>query len=158
MVSGFLRGILFAGCWVLLTEGKLMDLWLGGLIAFLAAASSYLVLPSRFLTRFRAAGVLHFILFFLVQSVRGGLDVAWRALHPSLPVQPVMVTEPLHLSDEGLRILYAWTVSLLPGTASVQLTDDALTVHMLTRTPATEKDLNRLEDVIRGLSQFAEPE
>lgn len=149
--SGVLRSGAFAGVWIFLAEGRMMDLPVAAVIVILATAASYFVMPPGMLAKFRPAGLLRFILFFIVQSLRGGVDVAWRALHPALPIDPVLETEPLHLQGEGLRILYAWTVSLLPGTASVQLTKDSLTVHILARTPTTDRDLQQLEKIIQGL-------
>jgi len=61
----------------------------------------------------------------------GGLDVAYRALHPSLPINPGLIEYPLQLPIGVAQVMMLNTVSLLPGTVSANLTQNNLTVHVL---------------------------
>ncbi len=76
---------------------------------------------------------LSFATYFLRQSLRGGLDVACRALHPRLPVQPHFVNHALRLPAGPPRTLLVGLVSLLPGSlcADLDLTRNVLRVHLL---------------------------
>lgn len=141
----------FAFGWVLLTEGDLRDAWIGGVVAVLAWAASYRVLPAGTIRALRLGPLLRYAVYFLRQSILGGVDVAVRALHPSRPVRPALAEITLDLPGEGLRILYAWTVSLLPGTASVHLDGPRLIVHFLTDDPDAEQELRRLESILAAL-------
>lgn len=78
--------------------------------------------------------VVPFVASFLVGSVRGGLDVAWRALHPRLPIDPQFRRFELDLPQGQPRTLMVSILSLMPGTLSVELEDDgrSLVVHALT--------------------------
>lgn len=76
---------------------------------------------------------LTFAAYFLRESLRGGLDVARRALHPRLPVQPHFVDHALRLPAGPPRTLMVGLVSLLPGSlcADIDLSRNVLRVHLL---------------------------
>jgi multicomponent Na+:H+ antiporter subunit E len=92
-----------------------------------------------------------FILYFLYHSLRGGVDVAWRALHPGLPVAPCFVEHPLSLPAGPPRTLMVSLISLLPGSLCVEV-DEArqrLLVHLLDESaahtlPSLERQVARL--------------
>lgn len=69
--------------------------------------------------------------WFLVQSVRGGVDVARRAFTPSLPLAPDFTLYRLRLPEGPARVLFVNTISLLPGTFSARMEGDDLRVHLL---------------------------
>lgn len=81
--------------------------------------------------RISLRGLLAFLPFFLNQSLRGGMDVARRALSPSLPLSPAFIRHPIRLQGETSRIFFLNLISLLPGTFSARLEGDAVTVHLL---------------------------
>ncbi|MGF1452096.1 MAG: Na+/H+ antiporter subunit E [Opitutales bacterium] len=139
--------------WVVLTEGMLEDLWLGAVVVGLAVATSYLVVRAGTVTGLRIRGLLRFIGYFLTQSLLGGWDVATRALRPSMPLNPRLGKTTIELEREGSRVLYAWTVSLLPGTASVHLEGKQLTVHFLADQPEAHEELRKLERVVAELNR-----
>lgn len=96
-----------------------------------------------------------FTLYFLAQSLRGGLDVAWRALHPALPIEPRFCEHELRLGPGLPRTAFVSIVSLLPGTLSVVVdaAHDRLTVHTLT--PAAASELATLEQRVASLFSVA---
>jgi multicomponent Na+:H+ antiporter subunit E len=105
-----------------------------GLLAALAGAAVAAWLATiapRPLTPLRLAA---FALFFLVESMRGGLDVAWRALHPALPIEPQFHRFRLELPSGQPRALLVSALSMMPGTLSAELEDggETLVVHALT--------------------------
>ena len=59
--------------------------------------------------------------YFLRESLRGGWDVARRALSPALPMSPALVRFLLRLPPGSARWLFCNTISLLPGTAVVAI-------------------------------------
>jgi multicomponent Na+:H+ antiporter subunit E len=63
--------------------------------------------------------------------LRGGADVAWRALDPKIPIFPDVVDYPLRLPPGLPRVFSVNTASLLPGTLTVELNADRLRVHVL---------------------------
>ncbi len=124
------RAALLAVIWWLLTDGVTAS-WLIGLpsVVFAALVSTALIPQGTFVWH----ELVRFVPFFLVRSLKGGIDVAWRALHPSMPIAPVLFEYTLRISPGLPRVLVANTVNLLPGTLSTELTRDRLKVHVLDR-------------------------
>lgn len=66
------------------------------------------------------------------QIVKSSIDVAVRIIDPRLPISPTVDNVPADLSDLG-KVIYANSITLTPGTVSINLTDDRIVVHSLTR-------------------------
>lgn len=145
--SLLLRVAFFAILWWVLSGGRMDDLWLAVLCIAAAVWATYWVRPWEG-WKLRPIGLLIFVPFFLWHAIRGGIDVALRAFHPRLPLDPGFIEYPLSGSDAQSLVL-AWTVSLLPGTASVQLEQGSLKVHVLDQGLPVREDLERLDRRIR---------
>jgi multicomponent Na+:H+ antiporter subunit E len=129
----------------------------GGPVVFGAAWVSVTLLPD---TRWRlsAGGAIAFAGFFLRESLRGGWDVAWRALSPALPLSPAIVCFPLHLPPGPARLLFCGAISLLPGTAVVAIANGSICVHVLEASPRVETELRELEGHVAALFGLRPPE
>ena len=128
--------------WWVLTDGA-VDSWLVGapVVLFATLVSAILVPPfSWSVTR-----IVHFVPFFLWHSLSAGVDVARRALHPRLPISPRLFDHRWRLPPGPPRVFMANTVSLLPGTLSVELAEQSLCVHVLDQTGAYAAQLAKTE-------------
>jgi multicomponent Na+:H+ antiporter subunit E len=103
-------------------------------------------------------GVLRFLPFFAWYSLRGGIDVARRALHPDMPLAPVVAEWPARLPPGPARSLFLSVTGLLPGTLGVEWEGERFQIHVLDRHGAFAQDLQRLEAQIAGLFGLAWPE
>lgn len=124
----------------------------GAVAVALATVASLLLVPPKPI-RWSPIGLGLFLAYFFKESLQGGVDVAWRALHPRLPLQPVWIDYRLRLPEVTARVLFVMTISLLPGTLSADWQGDTVTVHALT--PEMGAGLARLEARIAAL--FALP-
>jgi multicomponent Na+:H+ antiporter subunit E len=136
------RTVLFALLWWILTEGAMYSWLVGAPVVLFAALASGALLPG---TSWSLPGILRFIPFFLWHSLRGGVDVAGRALHPRLPISPDLLKHQWRLPTGLSRVFMANTVSLLPGTLSAELDEEFLHVHVLDKTGAFESELTVIE-------------
>lgn len=102
--------------------------------------------------------LVEFAGFFLVESFRGGIDVAWRSLHPRMPVSPRFFEHEIKLPEGQPSTLLISVISLLPGTLSAELQRDerVLIVHSLTE--GGEESVQRLERRIARLFSVPEPQ
>lgn len=75
---------------------------------------------------------LRYKIWLVGQIAGSAVDVAFRILDPKLPVSPTVEHVPADLSDLG-KVIYANSITLTPGTVSINLTDDEIVVHALTR-------------------------
>jgi multicomponent Na+:H+ antiporter subunit E len=71
-----------------------------------------------------------------VQIVLANLHVARVVLSPNLPVNPSLVRTPVNKSNTYARLLLANSITLTPGTVSLDLTEKEIVVHALTSTTA----------------------
>lgn len=136
--------------WWIVSEGDVVSLWIG-LPAALGAALFSLALEPRELARPTLLGSARFAGFFLVRSVLGGMDVALRALRPSMPIAPRSVVYPLRLVDALPRVVFVNTLSLLPGTLSTHLDCESLVVHVLDCSGDFVEGISRVEDRVADL-------
>lgn len=81
----------------------------------------------------RVAWLLYFAVLFIWECLKANIDVAYRVIHPRLPIRPGTVKVSVGLkSDIGLTFL-ASSVTLTPGTTSVDVDKEGgyLYVHVL---------------------------
>jgi multicomponent Na+:H+ antiporter subunit E len=134
--------------WVLLT-GAPPASWVVGAPAVAAA-----VLAGRLLhpagvprvPRARLLAALAFLPYFLWQSLRGGWDVARRALRPSLPLAPGRTTYDCRLPPGPARTFLANVASLLPGTLYLGDAAGAMELHVVDRSQPVQAELADLEE------------
>ena len=140
----FWRSILLTGLWWILTEGQL-DSWNVGLVSVVLALIASLVLLPPSLPRFSLAGLISFLVYFLGQSLKGGVQVALMALRPDLDLHPdVQIIYP-RLPEGVGRVILVNTLSLLPGTLSVSLTTNTLRLHILDERRPIEVEVRNAE-------------
>lgn len=151
-----LRSFALLAIWVIIAEGDFSALHVGAAISVAAAAVSLVLLPGR-LPAVRIAGLLRYIVFFATRSVAGGVDVAARALSPRMPLAPGMVDYPVRLDEGPMRVMFAHTVSLLPGTVSVRLEPDSVEIHALDCGSGLFDDLAAIEDRVADVFGVALP-
>ncbi len=143
--SGWTRVAAFALVWWILTGGAVAS-WLVGVPAVLVATLVSMVLVPAF--PWSPIGVVCFLPFFAWHSLRGGVDVAWRAFHPQIPITPGLVEYPLRLSPGLPRVFMVNTASLLPGTLSAELGAESLIVHVLDTQKSVLSELMMVEQAV----------
>lgn len=118
--AGLLHGLAAFGLWLLLYGNDRAGLAVGMAVAAAAAWVSLRLLPPGS-ARLRPLALVSFGLHFLWQSVVAGVDVAWRALDPRLPLQPGYVTCRLRLPAGPPRNAFLALASLLPGSLPAEV-------------------------------------
>ena len=83
-------------------------------------------------------GVVSYWGWLMWQIVKSNIDVSRIILSPSLPISPNIVrVEASQRTKLGL-VTYANSITLTPGTVSIDVSDDTIEVHALTREGARE--------------------
>lgn len=141
MTAKIARSAGFFVLWVIIAGIEPVDLLFGIPASLLVASASLQLLPpgTRRLSIVALAGLVP---RFLYQSVSAGVDVAWRALHPRLPLQPGFVTYRPRLPPGAARSAFCTVTSLLPGTLPSG-TDDSghLMIHCLDKSQPVAEQL-----------------
>ena len=114
--------------WLLLTWQLDIQVITAGLIA--SAVVSLLfheILPKEhcvFISPVRLFWFLVYVPVFFYYVIKANFDVVYRALHPKMPIRPGIVKIKTDLkTDSGITAL-ANSITLTPGTLTVDLTDD----------------------------------
>ncbi len=68
---------------------------------------------------------------FVFYMVRANLDVAYRALHLNMPIRPGIVRIKTALTNELALTMLANSITLTPGTLTVDIIDDDLYIHWI---------------------------
>jgi len=139
-----LRALVLAAGWWILTEGEPAGLVFGALLVPAALIAS-LALPSPPPVAWNLLGLLRFAFAFVVGSVRGGFDVAWRALSPRVRIAPFVMEYTLRLPDGAARNLFLGTLSLMPGTLAIASEGQHLEVHVIATRGQLAEELAALE-------------
>lgn len=138
--------IILAVIWLALTGFDALAL--GALTVLLGGAAGAWLVPGMPYP-WRPLRLLRFTGFFLLSSLQGGFDVAWRALHPRLAIEPGWLRYRLTLPAGQPRTLMVSIMSLLPGTLSADLeSDNTLLIHAL-----VADDLNAVRETTLRLEQ-----
>ncbi|NQU76448.1 MAG: Na+/H+ antiporter subunit E [Planctomycetes bacterium] len=81
---------------------------------------------------------LFFILYvpyFLYYCVRANLDVAFRVLHPDVPIRPGIVRIRTTLTGDMAKTFLANSITLTPGTLTIDIDGQDLYIHCINVPP-----------------------
>ena len=146
----FAYGVVWSMLWWLLSKGR-AESWLVGGPTVLAAAGVSVWLAPPWGWRWSVVGMVRFAWYFARASLAGGMDVAWRAVHPRLPIDPQMMEYQSRLPPGTAQVFFANAISLCPGTVSARLRNGKLTIHVLDAQQPIRASLGELEQVVGAL-------
>ena len=144
------------------TDGRLLwrDIAAGLPVAGLVAFVSQRIVTQRFGRLFEPSRYFWATVYVLVFSyyvVKANIDVAYRVLHPAMPIRPGIVRVVSKLRTASGRTALANSITLTPGTLTVDVTEDAVFyVHCINLVTTEEEDaarqiLGRFEWFIRKI-------
>ena len=139
-----------AALWAVLAGGEALAhpfAWL----AIALTGGAVLALPAGRAMGLHPAALPALAGFFLRNSVLGGIDVAWRAATPRLPLQPGFESYVVRLPHGPPLTLFMAMLSLLPGTLAVRLEGRRMTLHVLDGRSDNAATLSELERRIARL-------
>jgi multicomponent Na+:H+ antiporter subunit E len=127
--------------WILGTwpfvDGKIdLQVMTAGVIAALIVAFLFHeILPKEhgvFISPVRIFWALVYMPVFFYYVIKANFDVVYRALHPKMPINPGIVKIKTSLKTESGITALANSITLTPGTLTVDLTDDGfLYIHWI---------------------------
>ena len=122
--------------WMLLTWQFDAQVIIAGLItSAIVALLFHEILPKEhhvFISPVRVFWVLLYLPVFFYYIMKANLDVVYRALHPKMPIKPGIVKIKTILKTESGITALANSITLTPGTLTVDLTDDGyLYIHWI---------------------------
>lgn len=142
------RVLAFSLSWIVFVNGALNSWVIGIPTVIIAASISMKLLPSIPVS---FIGLVKFIPFFLWYSLLGGFDVAKRVFFPKVTISPAILHYRWRLPLGLSRVFMANTVSLLPGTLSVELDKEYLQIHVLDESIDFDAELILVENKVAEL-------
>jgi len=138
--GGWIARFLFAWVllfvvWLMFTSTLALQEVLTGLgVSFLIALPT-----SRFFTDvhpslFNPVNVIYiveYLFIFLWALIVANLDVARRVISPRLPINPGIVSFKTDLKSDFAKMVLANSITLTPGTLSVDIIDDTFYIHWI---------------------------
>ncbi|MDY6795289.1 MAG: Na+/H+ antiporter subunit E [Actinomycetota bacterium] len=121
--------------WIVLTATlAAYDLVLGAICSALVATISFTILAHTLDPRITPLVILRFPFFALalvLEIIKANIDVALIIVNPRLPIDPRIVEYRTYLPDDLPRTVFADSITLTPGTVTLELEEDRLYVHCL---------------------------
>jgi multicomponent Na+:H+ antiporter subunit E len=127
--------------WVMITwpfvDGRIdLQVVVAGMVAsFIVAILFHEMLPKEhhlFISPVRVFWFLVYVPVFSYYMVKANFDVLYRVLHPQMPIKPGIVKIKTNLKTDSAITALANSITLTPGTLTVDLTDDGyLYVHWI---------------------------
>ena len=137
----FLLALVF---WLLLVGSVSQQELVAGLLVAAAVAALNAdrapILADLRITPLAPLSLLFYLGTLLVALLRANLDLGRRVLTPSLPIRPAMVRIRTSLRSDLGRLVLANSITLTPGTLSVDVEEDVLTVHWIDCPPGSDRD------------------
>jgi len=127
--------ILSLAFWLLLTfKVTISNLVVGSaasLICTLIFAKYYFTSVGKFLQPRRWFWLLVYLVVFIWSCVKANFDVAYRVLHPRMPIKPGIVKVKTTLKSEFAKMLLANSITMTPGTLTVDIIGDDYFIHWI---------------------------
>ncbi|MGD8627748.1 MAG: Na+/H+ antiporter subunit E [bacterium] len=100
--------------------------------------------------------LLVYIPMFIWYVVVANLDVVYRVVHPDMPIRPGIVKVKTTLTNPAGRTMLANSITLTPGTLTVEIADEYLYIHWINVQSediegATQKIVSKFEGMLRRI-------
>ena len=121
--------------WVAFTTSLHPDeLIVGAVIAFIMAfytGKQFSEDGLKNLTLRKIVFSVRYLFVFIWEMIKANVDVALLVLNPKMPINPGIVEVPTKLKSNTAKLALANSITLTPGTLSVDIVEDKLYIHWI---------------------------
>jgi multicomponent Na+:H+ antiporter subunit E len=121
--------------WILLTSTLAWEELTAGLIfSALIALFGYSYFTEKGLSGITLKKVLYFLLYipvFFWEMLKANFDVAYRVVHPKMPIRPGIVQIKTNLKSDIAKLILGNSITLTPGTLTIEIVKDNLLIHWI---------------------------
>jgi len=75
-------------------------------------------------------GFIYIIILFK-EIIKANIDVAYRVIHPKMPIKPGIVVVKTHLKTDIAKMILANSITLTPGTFTLDILGDNFLIHWI---------------------------
>lgn len=143
--------------WLVFTEKTNWEhLLFGAVVAILFARISFYLVGGKLDPNLKLSVAARFPLFAVLlfwEIVKANWDVLRRVLSPRLPISPRITEFESYLESDIARTTLANSITLTPGTLTVEIEDSRFFIHCLAEENVAELLEGRLERMVAWLFQ-----
>lgn len=137
--------------WLLFTSTvAFQEVIAGAVLVLLVAALGYSNFTSRgleILSPRRLASFLAYVPIFFWEMLKANFDVAYRVVHPRMPIRPGIVVIRTALKTDVGKLFLANSITLTPGTLTMDINGDCLFIHWIY---VKDDDIEKASEIIAG--------
>ncbi len=127
--------IVFFLFWVAFTSSlDPQELGVGALVALIIAVLAGKEITEDGMKNFsfhRIQYTVRYIFVFIWEMIKANIDVAKRIIQPTIPINPGIVEVPTKLKSNVAKLALANSITLTPGTLTVDIIGDKLYIHWI---------------------------
>jgi len=109
--------------WPVDWQNIIVGIIVAGLVTYITG-DLFIRAPHLFKRPARYLWFLYYIPLFLWECIKANIDVAYRVVHPDIPINPGIVKIKTSLKSDTALTFLANTITLTPGTMSVDIDKD----------------------------------
>lgn len=156
----FIHFLILVGIWLLLTWSlQWQEVLIGVVVALLAELLLGDIFPVgavKLINPVRLFWMIVYAIVFTWYVIKANFDVAYRVLNIYMPINPGIVRVRTRLKTDMARTFLANSITLTPGTLTVDMIGDKLYVHWINVTsedPEVETDIivRRFENLLERI-------
>jgi len=120
--------------WITLSGFELVEIIVGGVASIILAIIISKLVDYSFDLTFPIKLVKFIVIYiplFIYKLILANLDMAYRVLSPSLPINPGFVKIPTNLKSNIGKLTLANSITLTPGTVSLDVDDEFVYIHWI---------------------------
>ncbi len=135
--------------WILLTSTFAWEELIIGLIfSAIIALFGYRYFTQKGLLGITPKRIAYFLLYipvFFWEMFKANFDVAYRVVHPKMPIKPGIVQIKTNLTSDMAKSILGNSITLTPGTLTIEIVKDNLLIHWIN---VKTKDTKKATDII----------
>jgi len=113
---------------------EIPDILAGAVVSFLVVWMFSDIFPKELVRLFHPIRFFWLLLFlpvFIWHVIKSNIDVTYRVFHPEIPIRPGIVKVKTILKSELAKTFLANSITLTPGTLTVDFIEDNLYIHWI---------------------------
>ncbi len=151
-------GLVLFGVWLLLSgffEPLLLGLGVLSCVIVVSIAHRMDVIDREGVPIHLGWRIVAYWVWLAIEIVKANLDVARRILDPKLPIHPVLVRVKASQASELGQVIYANSITLTPGTVSLQVAGGEILVHAIAREMAEDLEGGEMDRRVTAVAERA---
>ncbi len=132
--SAFIGVVILFAVWVMLTDTSRSELLFGGITALVVVFLFHKRLSVLEDLNLSPKSLIYMFMYFFVfmwELLKSNIDVALRVINPDLPINPGIVKVKTTLKSPLGRAFLANSITLTPGTLTVEMKDEYFYIHWI---------------------------